>query len=57
MEQTKKLTRQQKELIFAAGITPVDNWSLVEESDMHIKIEHKITHTRRKIDKYRNLYV
>lgn len=52
MPRLKSLNRAQKEAVFAAGITPVDNWLLVEETDFYIKIEHRLTHTRRRVDKY-----
>lgn len=52
MKQTKRLTREQKDAVFAAGITPVDSWRLVEETEFYLKIEHILTHTRRRVDKY-----
>ena len=52
MSQLQNLTREQKEAVFAAGITTVDNWMLVEETDFYLKIEHVRTHTRRRVDKY-----
>lgn len=52
MPRLKSLNRAQKEAVFAAGITPVDNWMLVEETDFYLKIEHRLTHTRRRVDKY-----
>lgn len=52
MSRLEGLNRKQKEAVFAAGITPVDNWRLVEETDFYLKIEHVLTHTRRRVDKY-----
>lgn len=52
MSRLEHLNRRQKEAVFAAGITPVDNWLLVEETDFYLKIEHAMTHTRRRVDKY-----
>ena len=52
MPRLKSLNRAQKEAVFASGITPVDNWLLVEETDFYLKIEHRLTHTRRRVDKF-----
>lgn len=52
MTRLKSLNRAQKGAVFAAGITPVDNWLLVEETEFYLKIEHRLTHTRRRVDKY-----
>lgn len=51
MKQPKRLTREQKEAVSTSGYLP-DNWMLIEQTEFHLKIIHKITNTRRTIDRY-----
>ena len=51
MKQPKRLTREQKEAVSASGYLP-DNWMLIEQTEFYLKIIHKITNTRRTIDRY-----
>lgn len=52
MKQPKKLTRTQKEAVFAAGLIP-DEWSFLEESDFYYKIMNKKTGKIKSVDKYK----
>lgn len=51
MKQPKKLTRQQKEAVSAAGLV-WQNWSLVRETDFYLYIVNRQTGTERRIDRY-----
>lgn len=49
--QLKRLTREQKQAVLAAGYLP-DNWQLEQETEFYLKIVHKTTGTRRTVDRY-----
>lgn len=51
MKQPKKLTREQKIAVSAAGIN-VKNWMLVEQTEFYLKIIHKTSGKTRRIDRY-----
>lgn len=51
MKQPKKLTREQKEAVYASGYLP-DNWMLVEQTEFYLKIIHKTSGKTRRIDRY-----
>lgn len=51
MKQHKKLTREQKIAVSAAGYLP-DNWMLETEAEFYLHIIHKTTNTRRTVDRY-----
>lgn len=51
MKQPKRLTREQKIAVSAAGLLP-DNWMLEKETEFYPHIIHKITGTRRTVDRY-----
>lgn len=51
MKQPKKLTREQKQAVSAAGYLP-ENWQLEQETEFYLKIIHKRTRARRTVDKY-----
>lgn len=51
MKQPKKLTREQKEMVSASGYLP-DNWMFESETEFYLHIIHKITNTRRTVDRY-----
>lgn len=51
MKQPKKLTREQKQAVSAAGLV-VKNWSLVRETDFYLYIVNRQTGTERRIDRY-----
>lgn len=51
MKRPKKLTREQKEAVYASGYLP-DNWMLEKETEFYLYIIHKITRTRRRVDRY-----
>lgn len=50
--QLKRLTQKQKEAVYAAGYLP-DNWQLEQETEFYLKIIHRLTGTRRVVDRYR----
>ena len=50
MKQPKKLTREQKIVVSAAGLN-VNNWMLVEQTDFYLKIIHKVSKKIRRIDR------
>lgn len=52
MKQPKRLTREQKQAVSAAGYLP-ENWQLEQETEFYLKIVHKRTGARRTVDKYR----
>lgn len=51
MKQPKRLTKEQKMAVFAAGYLP-DNWMLVEQTEFYLKIIHKTSEKIRRIDRY-----
>lgn len=51
MKQPKKLTREQKIAVSAAGLLP-DNWMLEKETEFYLHIINKTTGTRRTVDRY-----
>lgn len=51
MKQPKKLTREQKIAVSAAGLS-TENWMLVEQSEFYLKIIHKSSGKIRRIDRY-----
>ncbi len=51
MKQPKKLTREQKMAVSAAGLN-VENWMLVEQTEFYLKIIHKTSGKTRRIDRY-----
>ena len=51
MKQPKKLTREQKIAVSAAGYLP-DNWMLIEQTEFYLKIIHKTSGKIRRIDRY-----
>ena len=52
MKQPKKLTRTQKEAVYAAGLMP-DEWAFLEESDFYYKVMNKNTGKIKSVDKYK----
>lgn len=50
MKQPKRLTREQKQAVSAAGYLP-ENWQLEQETEFYLKIVHKRTGARRTVDK------
>lgn len=51
MKQPKRLTLEQKQAVSAAGYLP-DNWQLEQETEFYLKIVHRLTGTRRTVDRY-----
>lgn len=51
MKQPKKLTREQKQAVTAAGLLP-DSWALVEQTEFYLKIINKTSGKVRRIDRY-----
>lgn len=51
MKQPKRLTREQKEAVFASGYLP-DNWMLEKKTEFYLHIIHKISGARRTVDRY-----
>lgn len=51
MKQPKKLTREQKMAVSAAGIN-AENWILVEQTEFYLKIIHKTSGKTRRVDRY-----
>lgn len=51
MKQPKKLTREQKMAVSAAGLN-ADNWALIEQTEFYLKIVHKTSGKTRRIDRY-----
>lgn len=51
MKQPKKLTREQKQSVSAAGLSP-DSWALVEQTEFYLKIINKISGKIRRVDRY-----
>lgn len=51
MKQLKKLTREQKCAVSAAGLN-AENWMLVDVSEFYLKIIHKISGKARRVDRY-----
>lgn len=51
MKKPKKLTREQKIAVSAAGIN-AKNWMLVEQTEFYLKIIHKTSGKTRRIDRY-----
>lgn len=51
MKQPKRLTREQEIAVSAAGLLP-DNWMLEKETEFYLYIIHKITRTRRRVNRY-----
>lgn len=51
MKQPKKLTREQKFAVSAAGLN-AENWMLSEQTEFYLKIIHKTSGKTRRIDRY-----
>lgn len=51
MKQPKRLTKEQKKAVSASGYLP-DNWMLERETEFYLHIIHKITGTRKIVDRY-----
>lgn len=51
MKQPKKLTKEQKTAVSAAGLN-AENWMLVEQSEFYLKIMHKTLNKTRRVDRY-----
>lgn len=51
MKQPKKLTREQKQAVSAAGFLP-EKWLLVEQTEFYLKIMHETSGKTRRIDRY-----
>lgn len=51
MKQAKRLTREQKEAVSAAGLLP-ENWALIEQTEFYLKIINKVSGTVRRVDRY-----
>lgn len=51
MKQPKKLTREQKVAVSAAGLN-AENWMLIEQTEFYLKIIHKSSGKTRRIDRY-----
>lgn len=51
MKQPKKLTREQKHAVSAAGLAP-EKWMLVEQTEFYLKIINKTSGKTRRIDRY-----
>lgn len=51
MKQPKKLTREQKMAVSAAGLN-ADNWMLVEQTEFYLKIIQKTSGKIRRINRY-----
>lgn len=51
MKRLKRLTREQKIAVSAAGYLP-DNWQLEKETEFYLKIVHRLTGTKRTVDRY-----
>lgn len=51
MKQPKKLTREQKVAVSAAGLNS-DNWMLAEQTEFYLRIIHKTSGKTRRIDRY-----
>lgn len=51
MKQPKKLTREQKIVVSAAGIN-AKNWMLVEQTEFYLKIIHKSSGKMRRVDRH-----
>ena len=52
MKQPKKLTRTQKEAVYAAGLI-VEEWSFLEETDFYFKVMNKKTGKIKSVDKFK----
>lgn len=51
MNRPKRLTKEQKEAVSAAGLLP-DKWMLVEQTEFYLKVIHKTLGKTRRIDRY-----
>lgn len=51
MKQPKKLTREQKQAVSAAGLIP-ENWQLVEQTEFYLKIINKTSRKIQRINRY-----
>lgn len=51
MKQPKKLTREQKIAVSAAGLK-ADNWALAGQTEFYLKIINKESGTTKRIDRY-----
>lgn len=51
MKQPKKLTREQKQAVSAAGLIS-ENWQLIEQTEFYLKIINKTSGKIRRIDRY-----
>lgn len=51
MKQPKKLTREQKQIVFAHRLNP-NNWMLAEETDFYYKLVNKETGRKKSVDKF-----
>lgn len=51
MKQPKKLTREQKQIVFAHRLNP-NNWMLAEETEFYLKLINKENGRKRSVDKF-----
>lgn len=51
MKQPKKLTRDQKQIVFAHRLNP-NNWMLAEETEFYLKLINKENGRKRSVDKF-----
>ncbi len=51
MKQPKKLTREQKQIVFAHRLNP-NNWMLAEETEFYLKLINKENGRKRAVDKF-----
>ena len=51
MKQPKKLTREQKQIVFAHRLNP-NNWMLVEETEFYLKLINKENGRKTSVDKF-----
>lgn len=51
MKNPKRLTREQKRAVLAAGLN-AEKWILVSESEFYLKVIHKTLGKTRRIDRY-----
>lgn len=52
MKRGRRLTRDEKEIVYSQGLNPKD-WMLAEEYNFYLKIIHKDTKKTRIIDKFK----
>lgn len=51
MKQLKKLSREQKIAVSAAGLN-AESWALVGQSEFYLEIMHKTLNKARRVDRY-----